>query len=634
MTPDTFLKNYKCVINAPSGLSRLREMIYALAIRGNLSQQLESDGTGHELLEDISAVKQDRIDAGTFKRSPKLESMDMIISDSIPRIPRTWAWTRLVDVGEINPRNEADDNTLAAFAPMNVISEIHNRQVRCEERPWASIKKGFTHFANGDVMVAKITPCFENGKGAVLRGLKNGIGAGTTELHVVRPLPGVLPEFIYIFLRSPHFKIVGESHMTGTAGQKRLPTEYFALRQLPLPPLEEQKRIVAKVDDLMRLCDRLEAQQQEREKLLPLLSRANHTRFVTEPTRSNLEAIFHEPGSVSPDELRQTLLNIAVNGHISLHRAGDSKPIELIEEIREIQKSSYSLRELNELKTLPAETIDSNEHCLVPLGRIARIISGQHLLPTEYHSQAEGIPYITGPAEFGRYYPDPSKWTSSKRAVALSGDILVTVKGSGVGKTNKCNLPELAISRQLMAVRPLGRVNSNYIWLCLNAATAQFQSLKTGIAIPGIGREDVMNLVIRLPSLEEQSRLVAKTDELMNYCDRLALQRLKREETQKLFALTAVNSITSTEFTENEKMKAPKTEVVTALKVSKKPKKLDAAPLTTLLSEQKNEVSAKTLWQLSGLEIDAFYRQLKTEMSNGWIDEEKDKRAIHEVEAR
>lgn len=80
-------------------------------------------------------------------------------------------------------------------------------------------------------------------------------------------------------------------------------------------------------------------------------------------------------------------------------------------------------------------------------------------------------------------------------------------------------------------------------------------------------------------------------------------------------------------------MKPPKTEVVTALRVSKKPKKPDAAPLATLLSKQNAEASAKTLWQLSGLEIDAFYRQLKTEMANGWIEEDEDKRAVKEVEA-
>ena len=104
------------------------------------------------------------------------------------------------------------------------------------------MRKGYTHFANGDVVLAKITPCFENGKAAVMANLTNGFGAGTTELHVVRPITGgVEPGYIYIFLRSPYFKTIGERHMTGTAGQKRLPTEYFATRPFPLPPLAEQK---------------------------------------------------------------------------------------------------------------------------------------------------------------------------------------------------------------------------------------------------------------------------------------------------------------------------------------------------------------------------------------------------------
>ena len=125
-------------------------------------------------------------------------------------------------------------------------------------RPWGEIKKGYTHFAEGDVGLAKITPCFENGKSAVFRNLTGGIGAGTTELHIVRPL-SAHPDYILLFLKSPHFIQTGIPKMTGTAGQKRVPTEYFAYSPFPLPPLAEQHRIVAKVDELMVLCDRLEA---------------------------------------------------------------------------------------------------------------------------------------------------------------------------------------------------------------------------------------------------------------------------------------------------------------------------------------------------------------------------------------
>jgi type I restriction enzyme S subunit len=143
-----------------------------------------------------------------------------------------------------------------------------------EVRPWSEIKKGYTHFAEGDVGLAKITPCFENGKSTVFRSLAGAIGSGTTELHIIRPLQ-VSPDFILLFLKSPHFIQTGIPRMTGTAGQKRVPLDYFAHSPFPLPPLAEQHRIVAKVDELMALCDQLEQQlsqaDQQRRRLLEAL---------------------------------------------------------------------------------------------------------------------------------------------------------------------------------------------------------------------------------------------------------------------------------------------------------------------------------------------------------------------------
>lgn len=135
------------------------------------------------------------------------------------------------------------------------LSEPHGHEIK----KWADIKNGFTHFAEGDVVLAKITPCFENRKSSIMRNLANGIGAGTTELHVVRPII-VDPRYVLIFLKSPLFVEAGIPEMTGTAGQKRVPTSYFAASPFPLPPLAEQRRIVAKVDQLMALVDELETQ--------------------------------------------------------------------------------------------------------------------------------------------------------------------------------------------------------------------------------------------------------------------------------------------------------------------------------------------------------------------------------------
>jgi type I restriction enzyme S subunit len=145
---------------------------------------------------------------------------------------------------------------------MTLIPDEYGRPIKHESRIWKEIKKGYTHFQNNDVVLAKITPCFENGKAAVMRNLHNGFGAGSTELFVFRAISDVIiPQYVLITLKSPIFVKIGETKMTGTAGQKRLPHDFFAKYPIPLPPLAEQQRIVARVDELMALVDQLEAQQ-------------------------------------------------------------------------------------------------------------------------------------------------------------------------------------------------------------------------------------------------------------------------------------------------------------------------------------------------------------------------------------
>ena len=298
MDAQQFLAEFGHIANAPGGIAQLRQMVYQLAVIGSLTPRGEvAEDAGH-LLAAVAEERQQLIRAKNYKRMLELESESIVPPNGI-MLPENWRWSRLLDVGEINPRNVAPDDQLAAFVPMSGVPQIHRAAILAETRPWVEIKKGFTHFANGDVVLAKITPCFENGKAAAVDGLPGdaGIGAGTTELHVFRPIhAGVLPAYVYLFLRSPLFTVDGEKKMTGTAGQKRLPTDYFATRAFPLPPTEEQARIVAKVDELMALCDKLESQQQARRAL------QNNLR------QSTLQAV---ASATSPHELQTTWTRLA-----------------------------------------------------------------------------------------------------------------------------------------------------------------------------------------------------------------------------------------------------------------------------------------------------------------------------------
>lgn len=253
MKNELLLANLDRLLETPASISRLRRFILDLAVRGKLVPQDPSDEPASELLKQIAKEKARLVKAGKI-RTPK--AIPPLAETPFP-IPSNWCWSQLAEIGVLSPRNEAPDTLEASFVPMPLIAAEYGVANQHEVRSWGEIKKGYTHFAEGDVGLAKITPCFENGKSAVFRNLTGGIGAGTTELHIVRPL-FVDQDYILLFLKSPHFIESGIPKMTGTAGQKRVPTEYFAHSPFPLPPLAEQHRIVAQVDELMALCDRLE----------------------------------------------------------------------------------------------------------------------------------------------------------------------------------------------------------------------------------------------------------------------------------------------------------------------------------------------------------------------------------------
>ena len=164
------------------------------------------------------------------------------IADEVPfDIPDTWEWVRLGSLFSVNPRNILDDNTVVGFMPMPLLKEGFNNYHSFELKVWKDVKKGFTHFADNDIVIAKITPCFQNRKSAVVHGLPNGYGAGTTELHVLRDYTNILymPYFLMI-CKTHNFIQDGMKNFSGTAGQQRVNKDFIANYLIPIPPLQEQ----------------------------------------------------------------------------------------------------------------------------------------------------------------------------------------------------------------------------------------------------------------------------------------------------------------------------------------------------------------------------------------------------------
>ena len=250
---------------------QLKKSVLQYAIEGKLVPQCKEDGTAEDLLQEIHTEKQRLYTEGKLKKKDLAPSTIfrgednkyyeqigkevICINEEIPfEIPESWRWVRVKDVVKINPKNENSDDTIVAFIPMDKIEATFLSQFSYTKAYWGEIKSAFTHFADGDIAFAKITPCFQNRKSMVLQNLPSGIGAGTTELKVLRPYGETIqPFFLMYFLETPYF--VENASFKGTANQQRILVGYLENKLLPLPPLREQRKISSTITDFLSLLD-------------------------------------------------------------------------------------------------------------------------------------------------------------------------------------------------------------------------------------------------------------------------------------------------------------------------------------------------------------------------------------------
>ena len=226
--------------NLLAAIKQAKSKVLDLAIHGKLVPQAPNEEPAIELLKRIN---------------PKAE----IITDNghYQKLPVGWCLTKVKDAFIINPKNKENDDIEAGFVPMANISDGFSNHFSFETKKWETIKSGFTHFSDGDIAVAKISPCLENRKSMVLSNLPNGIGAGTTELHVFRPLCVTQLYGLYFF-KSNYFinKCIGT--FNGVVGQQRVGKNIVECIDFPLPPLAEQQRIVAKIEEIFQQLDMIE----------------------------------------------------------------------------------------------------------------------------------------------------------------------------------------------------------------------------------------------------------------------------------------------------------------------------------------------------------------------------------------
>ena len=218
-------------------IKQTKSKILDLAIHGKLVPQNLNDEPASKLLKRINPKAEITCDNGHYEN-----------------LPDSWCLTDIKSIFTINPKNKVADDVIAGFVPMINIADDYSNEFRFESKLWGDIKKGFTHFADGDIVVAKISPCLENRKSVIVTSLPNGIGAGTTELFVFRS-QCILPEYGLYFFKSDSFINNCAGTFNGVVGQQRVSKSIIENIKFPLPPISEQRRIVDAVHKVFAKLD-------------------------------------------------------------------------------------------------------------------------------------------------------------------------------------------------------------------------------------------------------------------------------------------------------------------------------------------------------------------------------------------
>lgn len=256
--------------------------------------------------------------------------------EGVAHFPSGWIETTIGAVSEVNPagsKTVTEDEDAVTFVPMAAVEALTGFIDLSERRRFKDVKKGFTRFRNGDLLFAKITPCMENGKVAVTRGLAGGIGCGSTEFHVIRPVSGMDADYLRYYVVRSAFRQEAKRNMQGAVGQQRVPPDFIRDSLLPLAPSREQKRIASKVDELF---SRIEEGERALERVQTLVER-----------------------------YRQSVLKAAVTGELTRewrekHKAKLDSGEALLARILKSRREAWEKSELKKMKAKGQKPINDN----------------------------------------------------------------------------------------------------------------------------------------------------------------------------------------------------------------------------------------------------------------------------------
>ncbi|WP_111782190.1 restriction endonuclease subunit S [Agrobacterium radiobacter] len=383
----------------------------------------------------------------------------------VDNFPAQWGMRRLRFDAQLNPlksRLDLPADTEVSFVPMDAVGELGGLALN-GTRPIEEVYNGYTYFADGDIVIAKITPCFENGKGALAEGLTNGVAFGTTELHVVRPQPGIDARFLFYLTIAHDFRAFGEAEMLGAGGQKRVPEEFLKDWRAPLPPLETQQRIARFLDEKTARIDRL-----------------------IEKKRALLDRL---------DEQRQALITRAVTKGLNPDARMKPSGIDWLGDI----PTHWEVKRLDRL----------NDY-LRPI-RYGIVLPGPHV--------PGGVPIIKGgdvrPERLKRELLNctaPEIDAANPNARIAAGDLVYTIRGSfGDVEIATEELAGCNLTQDTARISPLTSVDAQWLLMALKSSVVRgnLAAGSLGATIKGINIFDLRRALLPLPPFDEQKAIAA-----------------------------------------------------------------------------------------------------------------------------
>ena len=549
MNADRLLALYDRVAEAPDAVGRMRNFVLDIAVRGKLVEQDPADEPAAELLKRIEMGKQQLVKAKAIRKPKLLPDLDP--SQVSFTLPSGWCWARIDDLSprsltdgdwiETKDQSEGGVVRLIQLADVGVGAFLDKSARFVTEE--TEVRLRCTRLTAGDILIARLPNPI--GRACIFPDI--GQPAITAvDVAILRTDKNLYNKYIEIAINAPPTREQIEAYGKG-ATRFRVSTGHLKTIVLPLPPIDEQHRIVAKVDELMAVCDQLEEARTVREDTRDRLTKASlarlsapdedvptfrsHARFAVDA----LPALAARADQVK--HLRQTILNLAVRGKLVEQNPADEPASELLKRI-EVQRAKAPKAKRRKSYALNAGVVDGDLFDLpngwewTPLAGISDVTMGQSPPGDTYNKSGDGVPLINGPVEFtsgpfARTIVD--QFTTVPTKFCEEGDLLICVRGSTTGRTNVAAF-RACIGRGVAAI--CSSFDDEFIRIFLWKAREDIISMGRGMAFPSVSKKQLENLAIPLPPLAEQRRIVAEVDELMALCDRLEASLVATDTTR------------------------------------------------------------------------------------------------------